>query len=207
MSEETDYLYHVHTIDLTVAHPNSQFSCGLMTTLLVRKVDDTNSLLTIRFGSTAAEAVQLRAGDTYNFKNMQDPGKPVYFRKVFFTNIAVGAGSAELVFSRNIDIQRLLRITADVVQEGLLQQVVNVGAVAAALIPAAALQGRINICVYNPAGGITVYLGSATVTAAGATQGLPLLPGGTFQTNLSEMVPLYGIVAAGAQNVNVLEGS
>jgi len=192
------FRYDIYDVDLRAARIDSPFDVGLMHTLLVSEVQDINANLTVKFGSTAAKEIPLKAGHTFNFK--KEP-----FRRVFLNNDAVGAGFAKLVFAYNIEIQTLLRITADVIEHGILQSVVNVG-LAATPIPAVALDDRINIELYNPVGGNTVYLGSSTVTAAGATQGRPLLGGASWSANISQSVTLYAIAAV-AQDINVFEGS
>lgn len=202
---ESSYEILVHRIDLTVARNyNSSITTGLKNTLLVRSIDDLNANLAIKFDSTASGEIELKTGDTYNFKDISKPGEGPYFEKVFFSNDAVAQGEAVLVFARNVEIQRLLRITADIIQEGVLQQVVAVGAVAVP-IPATPLAGRINLAIFNP-GPNTVYLGSSTVTTAGATQGIPVGANTYYSFTIGEGAILYAISAV-AQNINVLEGS
>ena len=193
------FRYDIIDIDLTTARTDSQFATGLMHTLLVSEIEDINANLTLKFRSTAAKGIPLKAGHTFNFK--KEP-----FEVVYISNNAVGVGMAKLVFAYNIEIQTLLRITSDVIQFGVLQQVVNVG-LAATPLPAVALADRINLELYNPVGGNTVYIGSSTVTAApGATQGRPLLAGASWSTNVSQSVIIYAIAAI-AQDINVFEGS
>jgi len=82
---------------------------------------------------------------------------------------------------------------------------VTIGVLATA-IPAAPLVDRINILLYNN-GANTIYIGSATVTAAGATQGIPLIVGAAMPFTISPGVPLYGIVAVATEPLNILEGA
>jgi len=192
------FRYDIYDIDLRIPRINSSFAVGLMHTLLVSEVQDVNANLTLKFKSTAAKAIPLKSGHTFNFK--KEP-----FREVFISNDAVGAGFAKLVFAYNIEIQTLLRLTADIIQEGVLQQVVNVG-LAATPMPAVAMTDRVNLELYNPVGGNTVYLGSSTVTVAGATQGRPLLAGASWSVNVSQSVIIYAIAAI-VQDINVFEGS
>ena len=195
-----DFHYTIIDVDLATARNNIQYYTGLMHTLYVVSIEDINSNITVRFGSIANEAFPLNVGHKFLFKE-----KP--FGQVFISNDAVGAGFARLAFAFNIEIETLLRITADVIQEGVLQQVVTIAAVATP-IPAAALPRRINLLLYNPVGGQAVYYGSTTTTApAGPTQGMPHLAGAYFTLNVAEYVTYYGIVAAGNQDINILEGS
>jgi hypothetical protein len=193
MYEISDYEILVHRIDLTTARNyNSELATGLKNTLLVRSIDDINANLCIKFDSPASGEISLKVGDTYNFKDISTSGEGPYFQKVFFSNDAVAQGEAILVFARNVEIHRLLRITADLIQEGVLQQIVP-------------LAGRINLEIFNP-GPTTVYIGSATVTIAGATQGVPV-PANNYHTfTIGEGAILYGIAAI-AQNINILEGA
>jgi len=68
------------------------------------------------------------------------------------------------------------------------------------------LIGRINILLQNT-GANTIYIGSATVTAAGATQGIHLAANASMSFTISEGVYLYGIVAAATEPLNILEGA
>jgi len=193
------YRYDIFDLDLSVARTDAPWDTGLMHTLLVSEIQDINANLTLKFRSTAAKPIPLRAGHSFNFK--KEP-----FSKVFLSNDAVTTGLAKLIFAYNIEIQTLLRITSDIIQHGVLQQVVNVG-LAATPLPAVALTDRINLELYNPVGGNTVYLGSSTVTAApGATQGRPLLAGAAWSANVAQSVIIYAIAAI-AQDINVFEGS
>jgi hypothetical protein len=62
--------------------------------------------------------------------------------------------------------------------------------------------GRVSITVYN-AGSVTVFVGTSTVTASGATGGIPVPAGGavTFDTTAA----LYGITASSTALVGVAE--
>lgn len=198
------YNTYVLDLDLTIARTDILYFTGLMNTLLVRSIDDLGSNLSIKFDKQSNQSIVLHYGDVYNFN---DPTKQEHidFERVYLSNTAVGAGSAQLIFGHNIEIQKLLRITADIVQDSILQQVVNVG-LAATPLPAASLAQRINLLLYNPVGGNTVYIGSATVTAALATQGMPLLAGASLSLNVAQGVTVYGIAAI-AQDINILEGA
>lgn len=58
--------------------------------------------------------------------------------------------------------------------------------------------------IFKNEGAVTVYLGTSTVTAAGADQGYPVAAGAEFPDTLSNGV-IYAIVAAGTADVKVWE--
>lgn len=58
--------------------------------------------------------------------------------------------------------------------------------------------------IFKNEGAVTVYLGTASVTAAGVTQGYPVAAGAEFPDTLSNGV-IYAIVAAGTADVKVWE--
>lgn len=95
-----------------------------------------------------------------------------------------------------------LRVS-DKIETSILQQVISVGT-SATSIPGTALTGRKGIMVQNITNGL-IYLGSGTVTTAGATRGLILGRGGTFQADLSDDIDLNGITATSAKDVAILE--
>lgn len=198
-----EYRYIVYEIDLTVARNNAEFSTGVMNALAVQEIKDINANLEIRFESPSNEVIKLTQGDTFNFARGTDM-KLNNFSKVYITNTAVATGTAKLVFAYNIEIHKLLRITSDIIQEGVLQQVVTIGITATA-IPTTALTNRINLLIYNGSAN-TIYIGSSTVTTAGATQGIPMPTGATMAFTIGQGVTLYGIAAI-ASNINVLEGA
>lgn len=204
-NSEYTYAYYVHTIDLRVARNDSQIATGLMNCMLVRNISDANCNLRLKFDKRSNQSILLRTGDTFNFKRLKDQTKKAEFTNVYISNNAVGAGTAVLVFSYNIEIERLLRLTADMSQEAVLQQQVTIG-LAATPIPAIALQNRINLFIYNGSGN-TIWVGSGTVTIAGATQGIPILAGANFSITIAEGVILYGISVAGGDVINVLESA
>lgn len=204
-NQEYTYAYYVHTIDLTVARNDSQIATGLMNCVLVRNISDANCNLQLKFDKRSNQGIILRTGDTFNFSRLKNINEKAEFSQVFISNTAVGVGTATLVFSYNIEIERLLRLTADMAQEAILQQQVTVANIATA-IPAAALQNRTNIMIYNGSGN-TIWVGSGTVTVAGATQGLPVLNGANFFITIAEGITLYAISVAGGDIVNVLESA
>lgn len=72
-------------------------------------------------------------------------------------------------------------------------------------IPATALAGRKTIIVSNTSNE-KIYIGSATVTASGATQGMPLIKGDSLEMNAGPAMALYAIKSgAGTATINVLE--
>ncbi|MBA7494386.1 hypothetical protein ES702_04961 [subsurface metagenome] len=191
-------------LDLAVARVDVPYYVGVSNALLVRQIDDINSLLSIKFDARQKESIILNNGDTFNFQDFANK-REISFKRVYITNIATG-GSARLIFTNNIYVHKLHRTTVNLINEGLLQQVVTVGAVAT-LIPAVPLANRIDILIRNPAGANTVFIGSVTVTAAGATQGMPIVAGASLSIPVADVVPVYGIVAAGTEDVNILEGA
>lgn len=84
-----------------------------------------------------------------------------------------------------------------------LQQVVSVQNTATAL-PTAALAGRRQIMLQNVSNS-PVYVGSATVTTSGATQGIKVGPGDTLSLDLGQAVPIYAIATANNKDVVALE--
>jgi len=198
------YSYTNISIDLTVPHYDSPYTTGLRNCLNVRSVDDLNAGLSIKFDRSANESLVLLPGDLcffYKF-GLKDP---LYFNKILITNVAVAQGTAKLIVTQNIEFARRLRFTSDIISAGLLQQVVTIGAVPT-LIPVTPLVDRINMLLYNN-GANTIYIGSATVTVAGATQGIPLIVGASMPFTISAGVYLYGIVAAATEPLNILEGA
>lgn len=198
-----EYRYLVYELDLTKTRNTVEFSTGVMNALAVQEIKDINSNLQIRFESPTNELIKLTQGDTYNFARGTDM-KLNSFTKVYITNSAVAAGTAKLIFAFNIEIHKLLRITSDIIQEGILQQVVTIG-VAATAIPTTALTNRINLLIYNGSAN-TIYIGASHVTIAGATQGIPIPTLGVMSFTIGQGVTLYGIAGI-ASNINILEGS
>ena len=91
------------------------------------------------------------------------------------------------------------------IRNSVLQQIVSVGNTATKL-PTTPLTNRLNLIIQNQ-GDQEVYIGSATVTAAGAAAGYKLLPNAAFMFTVEDDVDIYGIVTAGTANVCVLEGA
>ena len=204
-----DYNIQQHDVDLSVAHNDSEYSVGMMSTLLVRTIDDITSNLKIKFDNTSSREISLKAGDTFNFSDLfgtvNTGGKnPVFFKTVYITNDAA-SGTAELIFSRNVEIRTLLRLTSDIISSTVLSQVVTIGT-SATKIPTNPLTDRINLWLLN-ASGVTIYLGGSGVTVAGATQGVPLADGASVTLTIASTVDLYGIVTAGTADLNILEGA
>jgi hypothetical protein len=198
-----EYRYMVYELDLSTARNNVEFATGEMNALAVQSITDINANLQIRFQNPNADLIDLTASDTYNFQRGTD-SELNSFQKIFITNDAVTSGSARLVFAFNVEIHKLVRITSDVIQQGILQQVVTIGIVATP-IPAVGLTNRINLLISN-GGANTIYVGSSTVTVAGATQGIPIASGQAISFTVAQGVVLYGIAAV-ANDVNILEGA
>jgi hypothetical protein len=93
--------------------------------------------------------------------------------------------------------------TLGIAETAILQQTVSVGLTATQL-PATNLTNRKHITIQNVANGL-VWIGSATVTAAGATAGLILARGGTYEADASAAVDIYGITLVGAKDCAVVE--
>lgn len=84
-----------------------------------------------------------------------------------------------------------------------LQQIVTVGTSAVAL-PTAALADRISMFIQMLSGG-KLYLGSGTVTSAGATRGLMIGEGGYVNLDVGPGNAVYGIANAAGKEVAVWE--
>lgn len=84
-----------------------------------------------------------------------------------------------------------------------LQQLVSVSTTAT-LLPASALANRQHVVLQNT-GDKSIFIGSATVTATGATQGIEVPRGGFWEGDIGPNNLLYGIVATGTQNMAVWE--
>lgn len=85
----------------------------------------------------------------------------------------------------------------------MLQQQVSV-ANTATLLPATPLANRRSILIQNT-GSVSFWVGSATVTASGATAGIEVPKGGHIELECGPAVSVYGITASGTCNANVLE--
>lgn len=200
---QQDKNYFVYYLNLAYSRDKMEFSTGVKNTLAVQEITDINANLKISFDSPTNELINLTVGDTFNFPNQLE-NKMNIFTKVYITNTGVSTGYAKIIFAYNIEIHKLLRITSDIIQEGILQKTVTVG-ITATPIPATALTNRINLLIVNNSGA-TVWIGSSTVTVAGATQGVPIPNGGSLSFTVGQGVVLYGIsVAPGV--INILEGA
>lgn len=186
----------VENIDLTVARTDDPIFYGGFDTLLVQNVGDLNANVTLKFHGRASDPVPILTGNYFNFNDD--------FEAVHVTNAAVAAGTLVLVATKGIKIGNTLRITSDQIQQGTRQQTLAVAAVATA-IPAVAFADRINMTIYN-SGATTVYIGSATVTVAGATGGVPLPAGASMSFTIAPNVIIYAIAAVAGQ-VSIIEGA
>jgi hypothetical protein len=92
----------------------------------------------------------------------------------------------------------------DVANGSMLQQVVALNAVTATALPTSALGNRKNLVIQNNSA-VSIYLGSATVTAAGATQGLIIPKNSFMELEVGPAVSVFCIAASGTPSVNVLE--
>lgn len=63
-------------------------------------------------------------------------------------------------------------------------------------------RGTQGVVVAVPAGGVTVFVGGASVTAAA---GFPVAAGSSLSVDLDNGEQLFGVVASGSQAVNVLQ--
>jgi hypothetical protein len=194
--QEFPFGYLPYTFNLNVARKDMELFCGICDSLVIVSIQDINANITIKFDSNQNKAIKIKTGDTYTFKNN--------FKYLYISNDAVSSGSCEIIISRGIDIKKLLRITSDIIQSGILQQEISI-AVTATPLPLLPLSGRINIIVYNDTAE-TVYIGSSTVTTSGATKGIPVKQNCSMSFTLAEGVILYGIAAI-ATTLDILEGS
>lgn len=88
----------------------------------------------------------------------------------------------------------------------ILQQRIQVGAVTAVPLPTIAMSERVFLQVQND-GNASIFLGSSTVTATGATKGIRLRPGAVATYAIEPDVTMYVISESGTQDVVLLEGS
>lgn len=94
--------------------------------------------------------------------------------------------------------------TVDVSNRAILQQRISVTSTAAA-VPAAALVSRKSLMIQN-AGAASVWIGTSSVTASGATAGIEIPKGGFMELEVGPAVSVFAISAV-AVNVNILEMS
>ena len=59
-----------------------------------------------------------------------------------------------------------------------------------------------SVCIQNPSGGVTVYLGDGSVTTS--VYGYALAGGSDFVIELDQQENIYGVVASSTQTVNVM---
>lgn len=74
----------------------------------------------------------------------------------------------------------------------------------ATLLPASALANRKELFIQN-VGSNSIFVGSATVTASGATQGIEVPKSGFIRVNAGPAQAIYGITASGTNDVIVWE--
>ena len=88
-----------------------------------------------------------------------------------------------------------------IVQEGILQQAVSIGA-SATKIPTTPLSRRKSLWIFNNSSNV-IYMGDSTVTTA---NGFPLYPHGVMNIQVEDGIDIYGISTVAAQEVRILEG-
>lgn len=200
MAEE-NFNIMVQTLDLSTARNFSLISSGMYDTLLVREISDLNANIQIKFDTTGDAGIPISPGDTFNFRQ-ENTTKA--FNRLYLYNDAV-VGSVVFILSRGVEIRKLLRVTADCIQEGIVHGVVTIG-ILPTPIPAVALTNRINLLLVNRSGA-TIYLGSSSVTIpAGADPGIPLENNAQMSFTIGQGVVLYGVAVAPV-DLNYLEGA
>lgn len=122
--------------------------------------------------------------------------------KVYTGASALAAITAGNSSNLGMDLYRRVWVN-DAPSVAALQQIVTVGTSAVAL-PTAALAGRKRIVIQNVANA-PIYVGSATVTTSGATQGIKVGTGDTLELPCGQAVPLYAISNGASKDVAVLE--
>lgn len=91
----------------------------------------------------------------------------------------------------------------DVANGAALQQQISV-ATTATLLPATALSNRKSLMIQN-VGSKSIWVGSATVTASGATTGIEVPKGGFMEFEVGPAVSMYAIASGSAVVANVFE--
>ena len=92
----------------------------------------------------------------------------------------------------------------DIANISVLQQQVSVADGVATLLPTVALATRRSLLVQN-VGNNSIWIGSATVTAAGATGGVEVPKGGHIELEAGPNCVVYGIASGAAVNARILE--
>lgn len=88
-----------------------------------------------------------------------------------------------------------------IVQEGILQQAISIGA-SATKIPTTALARRKSLWIFNNATNV-VYIGDSTVSTA---NGFPLYPHAVMNIQVEDGIDIYGISSVAAQEIRIIEG-
>jgi hypothetical protein len=96
--------------------------------------------------------------------------------------------------------------TSSASETAILQALHTVPITTAAAIPATALAGRKHILIQNISNN-TIWVGSSTTTVAGATQGVNVAKGGTYEADLTDDVILYALANGSTEDVIVLESA
>jgi len=192
-----EYGIFTQRLDLSAGRIESLDDPGNMTSLFVYSLDDPNANLRVKVGGTSTRELYLKQGMRISLK--QDDQ---YFSRVYYSN-EPGSGFAEIIYSNGIDIEVPLRVTADMVQQGIQQGLIAVGA-AATLVPAVSLSERVNLTIQNNSL-VDVWAGNAAVVAG---QGILIkASGGIWSGTIAPNVGLYLITAGPAANVNWMEGA
>lgn len=91
----------------------------------------------------------------------------------------------------------------DIANGSMLQQQKAVTS-SATTLPTSALANRKTMMIQN-AGSASFWIGSATVTASGATTGIEVPKASFIELEVGPAVTVYGITASGSVNANILE--
>lgn len=210
------FSYEKLTLSLTTARVDYEHSGGGPWNFLLVIVPDVAADLKLRFDSREGQIISARTGDKFFFgrhvprkiKEKADGTRELFlpevsFDRVFITSSAITAGDLELSFGLEMEVEREIRVTADMIQQGLDQEAVTVGVVATPL-PAASLTDRVNVLIHNFDAATEMYVGNSLVTTA---NGMPVMPRGYISWTIVEGVPVYGIVAEGTVEARVMEGA
>jgi hypothetical protein len=91
----------------------------------------------------------------------------------------------------------------DIANGSILQQQIAV-ATTATKLPTTPLANRKTLMIQN-AGSASIWVGSATVTNTGATTGIEVPKASFMELEVGPAVDVYGVVASGTQNANILQ--
>lgn len=114
------------------------------------------------------------------------------------TNTSADGDYASLIAWSNGDLK-----VVDIANASILQEQVTVTGTAAA-VPTTPLTGRKSLMIQN-AGSSSIWIGSATVTSAGATTGIEVPKGGFIELESGPAVSVFAISGGGSVAANVLQ--